>query len=313
MRVAFVGAGNMAREHIRAFADIPGVELAGIYSRTRRSAAALASEFAIKEVCESIAELYSKTSAGLLVIAVPELAVREVSEKAFHYSWVCLIEKPAGYDVSDAEAIAASAQEQRCTAFVALNRRHYSSTRAVLDELSVTEQPRLIHVYDQEDQLAARSSGQPELVIGNWMYANSVHVVDYLRVLGRGDVVRVEPYIRWNPAMPRFVAAKITLSSGDIGLYEAIWNGPGPWAVTVTTQEKRWELRPLERAASQSYGSRKLEPIAVHEWDAKFKPGLRLQAQEAVQAALGLPHSLPTLASALESMRLVQAIYGDGY
>lgn len=309
VKVGIIGAGNMAQEHARAFADIPGTELAGLYSRTDGKAKALAAKYGVPSVCDSIAELYQKTQAQLVVIAVSELSVGEVCLEAFKYPWTCLVEKPAGYNAVDADAIAAAARQHERQAFVALNRRHYSSTRIVMEDLSASEGQRLIHVYDQEDSNAARKLGRPELVVRNWMFANSIHVIDYLQLLGRGEVTTVEPTIRWNPEEPRFVAAKVSFSSGDIGLYEAVWNGPGPWAVTVTTQQKRWELRPLEQAAFQPYGSRKLEPIAVHEWDTKFKPGFRAQAEEAVKAAQGHAHTLPTLEEALVSMRLVKRIY----
>src|SRR2546425_867700 len=82
---------------------------------------------------------------------------------------------------------------------LALNRRHYSSTRTVLDDVAKLQGQRLIHVYDQEDQIVARAAKQPELVVLNWMYANSIHVVDYLTILGRGRIVGVEPIARWTP------------------------------------------------------------------------------------------------------------------
>lgn len=309
IRVGLVGAGNMGREHLRAFADILGTELVGIHSRTYGKANALAAQFGIPHVCDSIADLHDRTQAQLVVIAVSETSVREVCLEAFKFPWICLIEKPAGYNVADAEAIAAAARQLGRHAFVALNRRHYSSTRTVLEDLVSSQGQRLIHVCDQEDCNAARDLGRSELVVQNWMYANSIHVIDYFKVLGRGEITAVEPTIRWNPEAPRFVAAKIDFSSGDIGLYEAVWNGPGPWAVAVTTQAKRWELRPLERAAFQTYGSRKLEPVAIHDWDTRFKPGFRAQAEEAVKSVQGRAHRLPALEEALESMRLVQRIY----
>ena len=248
-----------------------------------------------------------------MVIAVPVLSVNAVGRECFKFPWTCLIEKPAGYNVNDAEELAGYAAQANRPVFVALNRRHHSSTKTVLKDLEGLTGPRLIHVQDQEDQEAALRDGQPRLVVENWMYANSIHVIDLFRILGRGDVVAVEPIIRWNPQEPRFVAAKIAFDSGDIGLYQAVWNGPGPWAVSVTTQEKRWELRPLELASFQRHGSRKLEPAPVHEWDFRFKSGLRVQAQLAVQAAMGQPTpTLPSLEDALVSMRLVQAIYGNG-
>ena len=309
-KVAFVGAGNMAAAHIRVFRDIPGVELSGIFSRTTSRAESLAKELEVGVVCTSIPELYEKTKANLVVIAVPELSVRAVAQECFTYPWACLIEKPAGYNVADAEAITASARSAGSRAFVALNRRHYSSTRVVLQDLASNIGPRFIHVQDQEDIIGALKSGQPKLVVENWMYANSIHLIDYFSILGRGKVTEVEPFVRWNPDEPGFVAAKILFESGDIGLYQAVWNAPSPWAVAVTTHAKRWEMRPLEQAAFQLYGQRKLEPVASHEWDQEFKPGLRRQAELAVRAAMGAATpELPTLEEALASMRLAQAIY----
>jgi len=309
-KVAFVGAGNMAAAHIKAFRDVPGVELSGIHSRTFSRAEILARDFGVEVVCTSIAELYEKTKAELIIIAVPELSVRAVAQECFNYPWTCLIEKPAGYNVADAEATVASATSKGSRAFVALNRRHYSSTRTVLKDLASNIGPRFIHVQDQEDTIAALKGGQPKLVVENWMYANSIHLIDYFSILGRGKVIDVEPFIRWNPDEPRFVAAKIVFDSGDIGIYEAIWNAPGPWGVAVTTHSKRWEMKPLEQADFQRYGQRKLESVAAHKWDQEFKPGLRRQAELAVRAAMGeATMELPTLDEALVSMRLAQAIY----
>lgn len=309
IKVAFIGAGYMAKEHIKAFADIEGVELAGILSRTRIKAELLAAEFGITEVCDSITELYQKTQAQLVVISVSVIAVKNSCFEAFEYPWVCLIEKPAGYDLEEAETIAAKANMQGAIAYVALNRRHYSSTTAVMNEFCSIPGPRLVNVFDQEDQVAARKANQPEVVVQNWMYANAIHMVDYLRIFCRGTVESVDPIMHWDAENPGFVAAKILFSSGDIGLYQAIWNGPGPWAVTITTQEKRCELRPLEQATLQLNGSRRSDLMPCSERDTKFKPGLRAQAEEAVKAISGQPHNLPSLSEALLSMRLVKEIY----
>lgn len=310
-KVAIVGAGYMAREHVRAFQDVPGVEIEGIYSRTRSRAEALAMEFHIPNICDSTTDLYEKTKANLVVIAVPELSVNEVSRACFEYPWVALIEKPAGYDIADAEAILAAAQAKQRRGYVALNRRHYSSTQIMLQDLAENAEQRFIHVQDQEDTVAALKAGQPQLVVDNWMYANSIHIIDYFLMLGRGKITAVEPIFRWTPGEPGFVAAKILFESGDIGLYQAVWNAPAPWGVTVTTRSKRWELlRPIEQAAYQLCGTRKLEPVTPHEWDQQFKPGLRRQAELAVRAAMGetVPE-LPSLEGALVSMRLAEAIY----
>jgi predicted dehydrogenase len=309
-KVAFLGAGYMAEEHIKAFGDISGVEIVGIYSRTYLKAEKLSIKhnFSGKSYT-SIEELYTKSKADLVVISVPELEVNQVCMEVFKYPWTCLVEKPAGYNYEDALSIANAADFNNRKVFVALNRRLYSSTRKIVQELSNSSEPRLIHVFDQENPTYALSVGQPELVVKNWMYANSVHMIDYLILFGRGNIVSVDPVIKWNHDKPNFVLSKITFDSGDIGIYEAVWDAPGPWAVTVTNHEKRWELRPLEQASTQLYGSRKVELLETDDWDKQFKPGIRYQAEEAVKAALDQTTQLATIANAMQTMQLIKRIY----
>jgi predicted dehydrogenase len=309
-KVAIVGAGYMAREHIRAFQDIPGVQIMGIYSRTRARAEEMAAQFDIPTVCDSVSELYDITQADLVVVTVPELAMNAVSRACFDYPWTVLLEKPAGYNLADAVEIETAAQANNRRVFVALNRRHYSSTQTVLNDLKELPGQRYIRVQDQQDQVSALKAGQPKTVVDNWMYANSIHVIDYFLMLGRGKICAVEPIIPWNPDEASYVVAKISFDSGDVGLYEGIWNGPGPWAVSINIPDKRWEMRPLEQAAFQIAGQRRLAVVESHLWDTQFKPGLRLQAEKVVAAAKGEGNELPTLQDAMESMRLVRAIFG---
>jgi predicted dehydrogenase len=309
-RVAFVGAGSMSREHLRAFRDVPGVRLAGIHSRTRARAEALAAEFGVATVSDSVAELHAKTRAQLVVVSVPELSANAVLKDCFRYDWTVLAEKPAGYDLADAQAIAAARSGHG--AYVALNRRHYSATRTAVERLAADPGARFIRVQDQQDQAAALAAGQPARVVENWMYANSIHVIDYFRVFGRGKVTAVQPIMAWQPALPGVVVARIEFSSGDLGLYEGIWDGPGPWAVTVSTPSQRLEMRPLEQLGVQKRGERRLDPQPLHEWDAAFKAGFRVQAEKAVAAALGRTTDLPTLDEGLETMRLVSRVFSPG-
>jgi predicted dehydrogenase len=306
IKVAIVGAGYMAQEHIKVFSSMPELKVVGIQSRTKSKSIQLAEDFGILIVCDTIAELYKKTKADILIIAVSEMSVFSIVKQAFQYPWLSLIEKPAGYNFENALLIKDLAVKYQSRVFVSFNRRFYNSTRLILDEIKQVEGQRLIQVYDQEEPLLL---DRPPEVHQNWMYANSVHVIDYLKILGRGNITRVVPVQRWLPDSPGFVVAKIEYSSGDIGIYTAVWNAPGPWAATVTSQEKRWELRPLENAAVQPRGSRKLSPLPNHPWDTDFKPGLRMQAEEVLKALQRAPHNLVSLDESIETMQLVKDIY----
>jgi predicted dehydrogenase len=308
-RVAIIGAGDMAREHLRAFQDVPGVDVAGLCSRTRSRADALAATHGVAIVCDSVPELYERTRADLVVIAVNVIELAAVTRACFEFPWTVLVEKPVGYNFVEAEEVRQAAASKRRKVLVALNRRFLSSTRAALADLRQVESPRYIHVQDQESLDQAAALMYPRVIIENWMYANSIHVIDYLRTFGRGPVTSVTPIIPWNPDSPGVVLAKIQFESGDVGLYEGIWDGPGPWAAAITTSEKRWEMRPLEQAAFQARGERALQMIETSRWDQDFKPGFRLQAEMAVAAAKGRPSEAPTLDEAIETIKIIKDIF----
>jgi predicted dehydrogenase len=310
LKVAFVGAGYMAEEHMRAFASLPDVTIAGVHSRTRERAEKLAASYNT-QVYDSVSELYNKTGADLVVVTVIELSMAEVASACFDHHWAVLLEKPAGYDLADATRIRDAAARADSRAFVAFNRRAYSSTRQALELLQDDSSQRFIKVVDQQDQQAAiLVTKQPELVARNYMFANSIHLIDYFRVLGRGEVASVEPIVPWKPERPGLVLAKINFTSGDVGLYEGIWNGPGPWVVSVNTPEQRIEMRPLEQVSVQPRGTRAVTRLDVDGDDKTYKPGLRYQAKQAVAATRGQSAELATIADSWHSMKLVADIFG---
>lgn len=308
IKVCFIGAGYMSSEHAKAFSAFNEVLISGFYSRTNERAEKLASVYNTVAF-DSIKSMYEKTEADLVIVSVPELGTREVLKECFNFPWKILCEKPVGFDLNDAKKIQQDMNNKGRELFVALNRRHYGSVRTLIEKLSDQKGRRYIHLHDQEDQISALKAGQPEIVVKNWMYANSIHMIDFLSILGRGEITNVEKVIPFNPEKPDHVLAKISYSSGDIAVYEAVWNRPGPWFTVVTTDDARWEMRPVEQLACQVYGSRKLEPVAGNEWDSKFKPGLYLQATEMLKAMKGEKHLLPTMDDAMKTMEIVSRIY----
>ncbi len=54
IKVALIGAGYTANEHLKAFRDIEEVEITGIFSRTREKAESLATKYNILNVCDTL-------------------------------------------------------------------------------------------------------------------------------------------------------------------------------------------------------------------------------------------------------------------
>jgi predicted dehydrogenase len=308
--VALVGAGFTAREHLRALRDIAGVNVAALHSRSRSRTEALAAEFGIKAVCDSVPELYERSRAALVLLAVPELSLNAVAKSSFEFPWTVMMEKPPGYNLADALDIQSASKAKRSHVLVGLNRRFLAATLRAKAELAETAAPRFIKVEDQQNQAAAFSAGQPIDVVQNYMYANSIHTIDYLRVLGRGQVASVDHVVRWSPEHPGPVVCSLTYDSGDVGLYEGMWHAPGPWAVTVTVPRKRWEMRPLEQLTTQELGH---PPYTIDPdpWDINFKPGFRRQAEAAVLSACGRQSNAVSLDDAIETMRLIARIFAQ--
>lgn len=307
-RIAIVGAGYMAVEHARAFSAIEGVSIAGVVGRSPERAQALAAEHGCP-VYTDIETMYAGSAADAVVVAVPELACRTVCEKVFEFPWVSLLEKPVGRDYDEARILNDLCEQRGRSAFVALNRRSYHATREAQKLLAESEAPRFILVHDTQDTDAARQSGQPEEVVRNWMFANSIHLVDYIRQFGRGDIVAVDVPLAFDAEKPHSVSATVTFSSGDRAVYLGAWNLPGPWYVTVANEAMRIELRPLEAVSFQRRGERALTPVEGCATDSTFKPGLYHQAQQFVNAVNGEPSMLASLADATKSMQLVAQIY----
>ena len=137
--ITIIGTGYMAEEHIKVFSSMQEFKIIGIYSRTISKAKLLANKFNIPVVVENISDIYEKTKSDLLLIAVSEMSVYSIVSEVFKYPWLCLIEKPAGYNFEDAVKINELAEKYQSRVFVSLNRRFFHSTQLVLSELNKNE------------------------------------------------------------------------------------------------------------------------------------------------------------------------------
>lgn len=311
-RVAFVGGGSMTDEHAKAFSGLPGVELVGIYNRTPEKAQAIAQAHGIQAVYATLEAMLETARPDLVVLAVYETAILEIASRILQYPVALFMEKPVGLDLKEARLLQSLAREKGRSVWVALNRRAFGSTHAALRDLEENKGLRFIHVQDQQSLETARVIGHAEPVVTNWMYANSIHLVDYLVTFGRGEIVSVNVLQPWQPDAPGVVVAHVAFSSGDAALYQAIWNGPGPWACTISAPHRRWELRPLEKAVFQNAGERALHEAPPVAEDADYKPGFRRQAENVLRAWSGDESRAVTLDVALVSTELTATIYGLG-
>lgn len=310
IKIVIIGAGYIAEEHIKVLKSFTKIEISGIFSRTKKKAEFLAKKYKINLVCNSVEELFNSTHADGVIVAVSVDSVFELTKKIFKYDWISLIEKPAGYNFFEATKIYKLAKKLNRKSYVALNRNYYSSTLQLLSELKNQKSKRVVTIFDQENNIEPMIDGYPAKVTRNWMYANSIHLIDFFRLLARGKCIKVKKIVKYNKNKPYLVIAKLLFSSGDIGIYNAVWNMPGNWSVSVNTQKKFYEMKPIESLVSFNSKREKFY-FKKNKFDTFFKPGFKLQIESFLKI-LKKPKNkskLPTLEDALFSMKIIKKIY----
>jgi predicted dehydrogenase len=308
IKIVIIGAGVIAEEHIKSFIIQQDAEIIGIFSRSETKALQIANKYNISNVVNSI-EALAELIPDVVVIAVSISSTENVCKEAFKYPWLILVEKPVGIDYNNAKALYDLAILKKAKVYVAMNRRQYSSTINALQLLKGELEPRFIIVHGQEDPLLQLKSGMETDVVKNLMYTNSLHIIDYFNIFGRGEITQINISESWNSGNSDKVIANIEYTSGDFGLYVGIWNMPGPWSVTITTKNLNISLKPLEHITVQNYGSRKSNTLELSSVDLNYKPGFYVQAYNTIKAAKGLEHNLVTIGEVLKSMSLIKNIY----
>ncbi len=311
-RVVIIGAGNMAREHLKVLRALKSIDIVGIFSRTFSQAQLLADEFQIGLVATSIADLYDKTHADGVVVAVSETATQTVCTEALAYPWQMLVEKPVGLGLTETKLIFDAAKGSEKRFYVAMNRRNFSSTLMAIKEIEKIQGERTVQILDQEDPFSALNAGRSKQVCDLWHFANSIHLIDLFYVFCRGTPTSINNVIPSRYGyMAKSTHSVISFDSGDTGIYHSVWNAPGPWSVVIETAKKRIEMRPLESFTIQTYPSRQKasEPLAKE--DHEFKPGFFRQMREFIRALTGEPNNLVTLGAYLKSAKLTNELYRE--
>ena len=310
IKVAFIGTGYMGQEHLKAFSSLKNINIVGILNKTTTRSVEVAKKFNLGFIAKNIKDLFELAKPDIVIIAVPELNLKDVCLKAFNYNSTFLIEKPIGYNLKEAIFLKKLATKNKRKVYIGLNRRYFQSTKLALKELKKDNSKRIINIFDQQSILESIKNGIPKLVANNFMYANSIHLIDYAKIFCRGKIINVENVCDWKKNKKTLVVSKIKFSSGDIAIYQAIWNGPGPWVVSINTSKKRLEMKPLENLTLQKKGSRNIIKVNQNNSiDEEFKPGVMMQAKDLIKSFRNKQTKLPTIKDGLDTMKLIHKIY----
>ncbi|OIO04247.1 MAG: hypothetical protein AUJ49_03295, partial [Desulfovibrionaceae bacterium CG1_02_65_16] len=307
VRLGLIGAGNIARQHLLAAARLPEtVTVAGLTSRTRSRAEALAGEFGVPLVAENPAELVRAAKPDALMVLVPPQTMASMAIACMDYGLPLFLEKPVGLSVAEAESAAAEAGRRGARTMVGFNRRHYTVFRQ--GARLIRERGRLLAVHVEGNERMAQVRGLnrfPDEVLRAWLFANATHTIDLLRYFG-GEPQELHALCSSlrEPLGDQF-AACLRFSGGALGSYTANWHSPGGWGVVLKGEGVTVEFKPLEsgRATYADGTTLAIEPEAD---DQGVKAGFigQLRAFAGLVRTGVLPAPSLDLAGALLTMRL---------
>lgn len=301
----------MATEYLKAASALEHLDIVSIYSRNNQTATALAKNFKTLTVASGVDD-FATLKLDFLIICVPELATAGIIYEFSRLNVPMLVEKPVGLTLTDALVLETFAKDKELPIFAALNRRFYGSSINVLNDLSTTSGKRFIQVNDQENTIAARAAGQPSEVVDNWMFANSIHIIDYISTVCRGEPTILYKSIDVMSEMSYVVYANVSFTSGDEAVYTCYWNIPGGWSVNISIATKTWQLSPLEKSRARELDDRHYTEFDSEDLDILYKPGLVRMLMEVQKCIDGQLHGLTTISDANRTMKLIDMIYSNG-
>ena len=87
------------------------------------------------------------------------------------------------------------AKKYKSKSFIALNRRFYSSTQNLINNIKKNKK-KIIVINDQQNIFKLKNRFSKK-ILDNFMYVNSIHLLDYVSIICRGQISKIQNYTKW--------------------------------------------------------------------------------------------------------------------
>ena len=303
--IGIIGTGKISQEYVNIFKKID-VEIKIVCARNKKKLHDFCLKNNIKKNTLIISDLLNLNLDGVIVCASPDSSLL-ISKQLVNFKGKILFEKPVGLNLAQTENINKLYQNKN-NFYVALNRRYYHSVVTSKKLMNMSKNRKFISICDQENTIEAKKSGHKNSTIKNWMFANSIHLVDLINFYIKSKVVGVTNIknIRKNH---KLYFSIIKFQNGDIVEFKSFWNKPAPWKINISFDEKFVQLKPIENISYIDKSSREIKKINIDKKDIIFKPGFFRQSEDFKKALQNKKNSLVSLENYLRSVNLTHRIF----
>jgi predicted dehydrogenase len=247
LKVGILGAGIAGTGHATSFSQLPNVEVAALWSRTRSRAKALVDKLKLAntQVYDSWQELVEQADVQIVTIATPEFLRREPLAMALARGCHVLVEKPLGVELEDAQELVRLAETAGAVTATCYVWRYAPGTQAAWQAM---QDGRIGRLLDVRMEWLARVNPRIMLQWLPWvadvptgiLAMGGSHEFDRARFLAGCEfeqiVGRVTPFSLSNE--PEYV-----VPSGTYALVANMSDGVlGQFRSTLTAGQSEWNL-----------------------------------------------------------------------
>tara|TARA_Y100000590_G_scaffold380593_1_gene449038 strand:- start:690 stop:1634 length:945 start_codon:yes stop_codon:yes gene_type:complete len=308
IRVSFIGAGEMTREHLKVFSNNKNYEIAGIYSKSKKKVNDLKKKYKLLESFNCIKDLNNETNSDLVVISIYETEVIKMYKKILQYKWICLFEKPLGINLRETLKILKYIKSNKKKVFISLNRRFYQSTILAKKLIFSNHSKRKLFINDSQSKKIFYKKRKNIKATKYLMYCNSIHLIDYISIFCRGKILKIKKYLKWNSKKNEDVFVKILFSSGDQAIYYSFWKTYEKWFINLSNDKAEISFKPLEKINIINPPNKNKKNF-YYKVDNLYKPGLWNQSNEIVNFFKKKKYNLISEIEYLKTAKLINLIY----
>ena len=245
------------------------------------------------------------------IIAVSEENLFKVLKRVAEYNLPTLIEKPLGINYQQSKKIHKFLSRKNFF-FVALNRRFFNSTLEFKKKLDISKDKFCFIINDQQDTLQAKKIGKHPKVIKNYMYANSVYLIDLIKFFVNSKIKKIENKLIKISKQKKIFFSKINFANGSFVFYVCKWNIPGRWSVEAYSKKIILSMKPLENLYYKFKNKKTISFLSKNNDDNLYKPGLKKIIDEFIYFINNKrfkKNKLTNISEYIQTVKLIKKIY----
>jgi predicted dehydrogenase len=282
MKVLVIGVGSIGQEYARILNDL-GVQSLSV-CRTIESANKIKENTGFEVISGGIEQMESRLNEfSHFIVASDVESSFEIT--SFLLKQKCkniLIEKPGAGSIDQFSRLFLNNTSSFSNVFLAYNRRNYSSVLKAKELIEIDGGVTSCHFDFTEWSHIIEKLNKPEILLKNWFFGNSTHVIDTVFYL-IGKPKMIQPVslgeLTWHkPSI--FVGSGISKNNVPFS-YHSNWQSAGRWSIEIKTKNRALRLMPMEQLFEQKSGTLVWDEIEINnEKDITYKPGFYKQVYE---------------------------------